>query len=170
MPRLYYRLPTPTTRGDPTRTEYVQRGRPFSSDHKVLTDSDDLRAMQYPRDWFAKMLLFGAADVGCDVHLEEPVTPEVLAIDAWIEPRPHDRDALTARGSIGRMCAEPSVIEVFHPDASMEDIDWAMLRVTLLHDTLRRRADRTEGSMRRTMPPRPRLWVICTAQIGRAHV
>ncbi len=125
------------------------------------------RAMQYSRDWFAKMMLFGATDIGCDVHLQEPVTPEVLAIDAWIEPRPKELAALAERGAVGRMCAEPSVVEVFHPDASMEEVDWSMLRVTLLHQALRERAGRGEGASRRTMPERPHLWVICTERAQR---
>ena len=118
--------------------------------------------MQYSRDWFAKMLLFNTTDVGCEVHLQEQVTPEVLAIDAWIEPLPERIAALSTRGAVGRMCMEPSVVEVFHPDASMEEVDWSMLRVTLLHNALRERATKESGATRRVMPARPRLWVVCT--------
>ncbi len=39
--------------------------------------------MQFPRDWLAKGVLQGAIEGPCVVHVEEQVTPEVLAIDAW---------------------------------------------------------------------------------------
>jgi hypothetical protein len=57
---------------------------------------------------------------------------------------------------------EPSVVEVYHPDASMEEVDWSMLRVTLLHKVLRERAEKESGASRRVLPGRPRLWVVCT--------
>jgi hypothetical protein len=95
------------------------------------------------------------------------VTPEVLSIDAWIEPRPERAALLATRGVVGRMCMEPAVVEVFHPDASMEEVDWAMLRVTLLHDALRKRAEKESGATRRVMPARPRLWLVFTERARR---
>ena len=123
--------------------------------------------MQYSRDWFAKMMLFGATDIGCDVHLQEPVTPEVLAIDAWIEPRPKDLAALAERG--GRPDVRRALGGGGVPPRTRRWRRWTgrCCGVTLLHQALRERASRGEGAARRTMPERPHLWVICTERAQR---
>lgn len=93
--------------------------------------------MQFPRDWFAKALLQGAIEGPCVVHVEEQVTPEVLSLDAWVEPIESRLAELDERGLIGDMVSDACVVEAYHPGVSLDEVDWCQMRVTLLHDKLR---------------------------------
>jgi hypothetical protein len=120
--------------------------------------------MQFPRDWLAKGVLQGAVEGPCVVHIEEQVTPEVLALDAWVEPVASRVHELDARGLLGRMVREVSVLEAFHPGVSLDDVDWCHLRVTLLHDKQRRGAAKLPQAERPLATPRPVLWLVTTAR------
>ena len=120
--------------------------------------------MQFPRDWLAKGVLQGAIEGPCVVHVEEQVTPEVLALDAWVEPVPSRLHELDARGLLGDMVREVCVVEAFHPGVSLDDVDWCHLRVTLLHDKQRRAAAKLDAEERPLSVPRPVLWLVTTAR------
>jgi hypothetical protein len=120
--------------------------------------------MQFALDWFAKGIVQGALAGVRVVHIEEQVTPEVLSLDAWIDPLVGVPD--DDRGLLGLLTRERCVVEPYQPVATLDDVDHATLRVTLLHDKLKAEVPKpTEG--RRRLPPRPVLWVI-TATRDRA--
>ena len=91
------------------------------------------------------------------VHIEEQVTPEVLSLDAWISPLEGVPD--DDRGLLGLMTRERCVVEPYQPAATLDDVDHASLRVTLLHDKLKA-VEPAPAAGRRKLPPRPTLWII----------
>jgi len=113
--------------------------------------------MQYPHDWFAKGILQGALEGVREVHIEEQVTPEVLSLDAWIDPIPGVPD--DDRGLLGRITAVRCGVEPFQPNVTLDDVDVAMLRVTLLQQKLKGEAAKEAGG-RSTSAPRPRLCIV----------
>ncbi|MFO0610137.1 MAG: hypothetical protein U0324_43660 [Polyangiales bacterium] len=119
--------------------------------------------MQFALDWFAKGIVQGALEGVRVVHIEEQVTPEVLSLDAWIDPLDGVPDA--DRGLLGFMTRARCVVEPYQPAASLDDVDLAALRVTLLHQKLKAQVPAaTEG--RRRMPPRPVLWIVSASRDG----
>ena len=113
--------------------------------------------MQFPHDWFAKGILLRALEGVREIHLGEQVTPEVLALDAWIEPRagvPDDH-----RGLLARMTREPCVVEPYQPRTRLADLDQAMLRVTVLHNGQKAKVPQP-ATGKRVLPPRPVLYVV----------
>jgi hypothetical protein len=113
--------------------------------------------MQFALDWFAKGIMQGALEGVRTVHIEEQVTPEVLSLDAWISPL--EGVSADDRGLLGQMTRERCVLEPYQPVASLDDIDHASLRVTLLHDK-QKAQEPPSAEGRRRLPPRPILWII----------
>ena len=121
-------------------------------------DVDHLaRTMQFPFNWLAQGIVRGALEGVCVVQVEEPVLPEVMAIDAWVRPRPSRAAECEARGLLGRMARRAALYEPFrHGPTAGEYRDCQLKRFAL--DQHRRKA---AEERKRPCPPFPWLWFLC---------
>jgi len=87
--------------------------------------------MQAPFDTLAKVLIDGLLSPECTVNIDAEITSEPLYADVVVDP-PADVSSLASKGILGRIAAEPCVIEVFSDTPSLRDVDRCLARASLL--------------------------------------
>lgn len=113
--------------------------------------------MQFPFNWMAQGIVRGALQGVCVVHVEEPVLPEVMAIDAWVRPRPSRAAEREARGILGRMARRAALYEPFRRGPSEGEYrDCQLKRFALDHHRRKAAEER-----KRPCPAFPWLWFLC---------
>ena len=115
------------------------------------------QTMQFPFNWLAQGIVRGALQGVCVVHTEEPVLPEVMAIDAWVRPRPSRAAEREARGPLGRMARRAALYEPFRRGPSEGEYRDCQLKRFALDQHRRKAAD----ERKRACPPLPWLWFLC---------
>ncbi len=115
------------------------------------------QTMQFPFNWLAQGIVRGALKGVCVVHTEEPVLPEVMAIDAWVRPRPSRAAEREGRGPLGRMARRAALYEPFRRGPAEGEYRDCQLKRFALDQHRRKAAD----ERKRPCPPFPWLWFLC---------
>ena len=113
--------------------------------------------MQFPFNWLAQGIVRGALQGVCVVHTEEPIVPEVMAIDAWVRPRPSRATEREARGLLGRMAHRAALYEPFRRGPTTGEYRDCQLKRFALDQHRRKSA----VERKRPCPPLPWLWFLC---------
>ena len=111
-------------------------------------------------DILAKQIISTALESAGRVEAERQVVGPAQSVDIWFRPDPALAANLTAAGLLGRMGAEPCIIEPFRNTPGLTELQGCIGKQhALAHETAL-----TAKRSSEPRPGRPRLWVVSTGR------
>jgi len=112
------------------------------------------------KDQFAKGTLSSLLKEGGEVEVSRELHSEVRQVDVSFVPDPERASHLEPLGCLGRMAAQPCLLEPFSSPARQRSIRICLMKLEMLRSEQARAARRNKRSLRSI--PRTQLWMLFT--------